>query len=159
MACYTEGSFKQYFDNNMNALGLPVPKSLFDTYQSALATAATLVGTLGILGKGATMAELAGATILAEKLAVAVSFGAAFYVGAVIGSIAVAAGRSLGCGSSMVDVIVLIQQNPALAFKGWHTFYAQNPAIYDAKYQYRAIAAISLKSRAITSPESFEYAS
>jgi len=74
----------------MKALGLPVPSSLFDTYQTAVATATTLIGTLATLGKGPTMADIIGATLGLEKLAVAASIGASAYTGAVIGSIAVA---------------------------------------------------------------------
>lgn len=88
----------------MQDLGLPVPSTLFDTYNTALSTASTMVGTLATLGKGATMAELVGATVGLEKLAVAASIGASAYTGAAIGSIAVAAGRSLGCGSRMSDL-------------------------------------------------------
>ncbi len=76
-SCYKTGNFKKYFDQNMKELGAPSPSSLFDTYQKAIGTAAILVGTLHKLGKGATIAELIGATTGLEKLAVAASFGAA----------------------------------------------------------------------------------
>ena len=120
--CYTAGDFKNYFTENMNALGAPVPVGLFDSYQTAIGTAATLVGVLHKLGKGATVAELIGATVGLEKLAVAAAFGAAAYTGFVIGSIAVASGRSLGCGSRISDMFVFTYQSK-LQFKGWHAFY------------------------------------
>ncbi|MDX9839507.1 MAG: hypothetical protein RBT39_18250 [Azoarcus sp.] len=66
--CYTSGNFQKYFNENMNDLGLPVPSTLFDTYQTAVATASTLAGTLATLGKGATMGEVIGATVGLEKL-------------------------------------------------------------------------------------------
>ena len=109
--CYNPGDFKKYFTENMNALGAPVPTGLFDSYQKAIGTAAILVGVLHKLGKGATMAELIGATIGLEKLAVAAAFGAAAYTGIVIGSIAVASGRSLGCGNRISDMFVFTHQN------------------------------------------------
>ena len=41
--CYKSGDFKKYFDENMQELGLPVPSTLFDTYQTAVSTGTTLV--------------------------------------------------------------------------------------------------------------------
>jgi hypothetical protein len=101
----------------MKALGLPVPSTLFDTYQTAVATASTLVGALATLGKGATISELIGATVGLEKLVVAAAIGAAAYTGAVIGSIAVASGRFLGCGYRISDMFVFTHQNN-LQFNG-----------------------------------------
>jgi len=137
----------------MQDLGLPVPSTLFDTYQTAIATASTLVGTLATLGKGATMGELIGATVGLEKLAVAASIGAAAYTGAVIGSIAVASGRSLGCGSRISDMFVFTQQNN-LQFNGWRTFYAHNSQILDKGDKFRR----NFGLRAQISPAGFEYA-
>lgn len=151
--CYNSGDFKKYFNENMKDLGLPVPSSLFDTYQTAVATASTLVGTLATLGKGATMGELIGATVGLEKLAVAASVGAAAYTGAVIGSIAVASGRSLGCGSRISDLFVFTHQNN-LQFKGLAAFYTHNPQVLDKGHRFRNSFGIRAKS----SPSSFEYA-
>ncbi|WP_405602063.1 MULTISPECIES: hypothetical protein [unclassified Pseudoalteromonas] len=92
--CYSSGDFNKYFNENMKQLGLPVPSTLFDTYQTAVATAATMTGTLASLGSGATVAEMIGVTVALEKLAVAATLSASFYTGAIIGSIAVASGRS-----------------------------------------------------------------
>lgn len=151
--CYNSGDFKKYFNENMKELGLPVPSSLFDTYQTAVATASTLVGTLATLGKGATMGELIGATVGLEKLAVAASIGAAGYTGAVIGSIAVASGRSSGCGSRISDLFVFAYQNN-LHFNGLAAFYTLNPQVLDKGHKFRN----SFGIRAKRSPSSFEYA-
>lgn len=151
--CYASGDFRKYFVENMTALGLPVPSSLFDTHQTAVATAGAIAATLATLGKGATMAELIGATVGLEKLAVAASIGAAAYTGAVIGSIAVASGRSLGCGASISDVFVLTHQKN-LQFNGWHAFYAHNPQVLNNGH----ISRSSFAARAKKSPASFEYA-
>ena len=137
--CYKAGAFKQYFDENMTALGLPVPSTLFDNFNAAIANAGLILETLGSLGKGATMAEVIKATTGLEKLKVAASLGAAFYVGAAIGSIAVASGRSLGCGSRMADMFVLMQQNKQLEFDGWHAFYAMNPEILNKSSRVRRL--------------------
>jgi hypothetical protein len=151
--CYKSGDFKKYFNENMKELGLPVPSTLFDTYQTAVATASTLVGTLATLGKGATIGELIGATVGLEKLAVAASIGAAGYTGAVIGSIAVASGRSLGCGSRISDMFVFTHQNN-LQFNDWHAFYVHNPQVLDKGHKFRN----SFGMRAKSSPARFEYA-
>jgi len=148
-----DGDFKKYFEENMSKLGLPVPSTLFDTYQTAIATATTLAGTLATLGKGATISELIGATVGLEKLMVAASIGAAAYTGAVIGSIAVAAGRSLGCGARLSDMFVFLHKHD-LKFRGWNNFYLLNPQVLEPTHQKRKLFAL----RASTSPNSFEFA-
>ncbi len=75
--CYKSGDFKKYFNKNMNELGLTVPSGLFDTSEKATATAILILGTLKQLGAGATMAEIAGATVALEKLAVLAALSAA----------------------------------------------------------------------------------
>ena len=149
---YNSGDFKKYFNENMKELGAPVPTALFDSYQTAVGTATLLVGTLHKLGKGATVAELVGATVGIEKLMVAGAFGAAAYTGIVIGSIAVAIGRSLGGGSRISDMFVFTHKNN-LQFKGWHAFYVHNPQVLDKTLAFRN----SVGLRAKISPNSFEY--
>lgn len=101
-------SWVDAFNENMAAMGLPVPSTIFAGLQTALSSAAAIVGAVKLLGAGATMAELATsfttvvsgtaaagiATALAEIVAIAGSVVAAFYIGAVIGSIIVATWRS-----------------------------------------------------------------
>lgn len=134
--CYNSGDFRKYFTENMKDLGLPVPTSTFDTYATAVATASAMVGALGTLGKTATMAELVGATLVTEKFLVLGAIGASWYTGAAIGSIAVATGRSLGCGTRIADMFVFINRNK-LQFESWQTFYAQNPQIIDPARPFR----------------------
>ncbi|VXB33741.1 conserved hypothetical protein [Pseudomonas sp. 8O] len=90
------------------------------------------------------MAEVIKATTGLEKLKVAASLGASFYVGAVIGSIAVASGRSVGCGNRMSDMFVFLQKNN-LAFDGWNSFYARNPEILDKSSRFR----VAYRSKAL----------
>ncbi|MDD2874535.1 MAG: hypothetical protein PHG21_12995 [Azoarcus sp.] len=151
--CYNSGDFKKYFNENMQELGLPVPSTLFDSYNTAIAHAMVMVETLRTLGKGATVAELIGATTGLEKLKVAATFGASAYVGAVIGSIAVASGRSLGCGSRISDLFVFTHQHK-LKFICVNSFYAHNPQIMDKGHPFRS----SFGIRAKASPLSFDYA-
>ena len=151
--CYSSGDFTRYFNENMQALGLPFPSTFFDSYNAAIAHAVVMVETLKTLGKGAAVAELIGATTGLEKLKVAATLGAAAYVGAIIGSIAVASGRSLGCGSRISDMFVFLYQNK-LEFDGWHAFYAYNPQVLDKSHNFRN----SFGLRSKDSPASFEYA-
>jgi len=111
-----------------------------------------LVGALHTVGKGATVAELNGATIALEKLLVAGGFGATFYVGAIIGSIAVASGRSISCGSRIADMLAFVEQEK-LQFKGWRTFYFHHPEIFDKSHIMRKSVARNAKSF----PANFEY--
>ncbi|MCF6363007.1 MAG: hypothetical protein L3J88_06620 [Gammaproteobacteria bacterium] len=151
--CYKVGDFKKYFNENMQALGLPIPSTFFDSYNAAIAHAVIMVETLKTLGRGATVAELIGATTGLEKLKVAATFGAAAYVGAVIGSIAVASGRSLGCGYRIADMFVFMHQNK-LQFKGWQSFYFHNSQIFEKNNSSRKIFGLRAKS----SPANFEHA-
>lgn len=151
--CYSAGDFRKYFNENMQDLGLPVPSTLFDTYQKAVETAALMAGPLATLGKGATMGELIGATVGLEKLAVVASLSAVAYTGAVIGSIAVATGRSMACGSRIADVFLFVHQNH-LQFDSYIAFYRNNPQIWDKRQTFRQRFAVRAKS----SPSSFEYA-
>lgn len=128
--CYSSGDFKKYFNENMRDLGLPVPDTLFDNINAAIANAGLILETLSSLGKTATMLEVIKATTGLERLKVAAALSASFYVGAVIGSIAVASGRSLGCGNRMSDMFVFLHQNN-LMFNDWNSFYLRNREILE----------------------------
>lgn len=103
--------FYKYFKENMDALGLPAPESLYGNIQLALSSAGTLVGLLERFGKRVTVMEMIGAGIKGERLATVAAMSAAYYVGAVIGSIAVATARSLTGGMSIADVLLNAQMN------------------------------------------------
>lgn len=135
-SCYTSGDFKKYFTENMNALGLPAPQNLFDSYSTAVANAALMAEALRTLGKGATIGELVGATTGLEKLKVAAAFGASYYVGAVIGSIAIASGRSLGCGYRISDMVSFLDHNN-LKFDDWNAFFVDNPQVLNKNQGFR----------------------
>ncbi len=104
-------SFYKYFKENMDAMGLPSPDSLFSTIGTAVGTAATILKSIDALGKTATVGEMIGATTGLEALGVVAALSAAYYAGAIIGSIAVATGRYLSCGSTIADVISSAQSN------------------------------------------------
>jgi hypothetical protein len=103
--------FYKYFKENMDALGLPAPESLFGNAQLAIGSAMTLVGLVEKFGKKVTVMDMIGAGIKGEKLLTIGAMSAAYYVGAVIGSIAVATGRSLAGGTSLSDVLLRAQMS------------------------------------------------
>lgn len=149
---YKAGDFKKYFDENMKALRLPVPSTFFDSYNATIAHVAVMLEALKTLGKGATVGELIGATTGLEKLKVAAAFGAAAYVGAVIGSIVVATGRCLSGGYQISDMFVFLHQNN-LEFVGWHNFFIHNPQVLAGSHPLKQNFGI----RAQNSPTSFEF--
>jgi hypothetical protein len=103
--------FYQYFKENMESMGLPAPQSLFGSVTSAVATATTLLSQVEKFGKKVTINELVRAGTRLEQLAIVGTCSAAFYLGAVIGSIAVATGRVLGNGATLSDVLLTAQSH------------------------------------------------
>ncbi|AMO98116.1 hypothetical protein CAter282_0159 [Collimonas arenae] len=97
--------FYDYFKENMEGLGLPAPASLFGSVQAAVANASVILSQIDKFGKTVTIGELIGAGTRLEGLGVIAACSASFYVGAVIGSIAVATGRSLAGGTSISDIL------------------------------------------------------
>lgn len=98
-------TFYGYFKENMETLGLPAPESLFGTLQTTVATISTIATQVDKFGKAVTIGELIAAGTKIEFLGYIAATSAAFYVGACIGSLAVATGRSLSGGYSLVDLI------------------------------------------------------
>ena len=104
-------SFYKHFKQNMNALGLPAPDTLFGTLGTAVATASTILRSIDALGKTATIADILGATTKLEALGIVSALAASFYAGAVVGSIAVASGKYLSCGTTISDALTFSQRN------------------------------------------------
>ncbi len=124
--------FYNYFKENMDSLGLPAPATLFGSLQAAVGNAAVILSQIDKFGKSVTIAELVGAGTKLEGLATVGACSAAFYVGAVIGSIAVATGRSLSGGTSIADVITTAHKYSLS--RPWLTTVLQcYPALYDRK--------------------------
>ena len=97
-------SWYDHFKYSMNSIGLPAPEGVFGTFKYATANIGAILGSLKLLGAGATMAELlvsaklavagAGSLVAAgEVLAAVVGVSAAAYVGACIGAAAYATGQ------------------------------------------------------------------
>ncbi len=108
-------SFYFYFKENMDALGLPAPESLFGTLTVAVGTIAALTAPLKEYGSQVTMADVIkltaatgvaapAATIIYDKALVAAGCLFSYYVGACIGSLSVATGRYISGGMSIADL-------------------------------------------------------
>jgi len=164
--CDKTGDFKKYFTENINALGMVGPTRI---YASLMFFGGTGHGITKFLqtfrGRGNTIAELGKAigTTFPEWIAAAKNpeawaiLGAALfcgYVGAIIGSLAVATKRSLTtCETRNFDMFAFMHQNN-LWFKDWRTFYFHNPEILDETHPFRNSFGMRLRF----SPISFGYA-
>lgn len=97
--------FYEYFKENMDAMHLDVPETLFGKAGIAVGTAKTLLEYVDKFGTKVTVREVVLAGTRLEKLAVVGAASVAYYTGAVIGSLAVATGRTLAGGTSLADVL------------------------------------------------------
>jgi hypothetical protein len=124
--------FYEYFKENMESLGLVAPpQSLYGTQALAISTISTILAYIDKFGTKVTVMELAGAGTKLERLTVLGALGASYYAGAVIGSLAVATGRTMSGGTSIADVMYEVSK------RGWNRtwltslFYRQ-PGLYDS---------------------------
>jgi len=139
-------NFYRYFRENMDQLGLPAPESLFGTLQAALANATAFVTQIDKFGSKVTVAELVGAGTRLEKMGMIAALSASYYVGAVIGSIAVATGRAISGGTSLSDVLLLARQNNL--DRSWlKSDLRRWPGIYDRSVLGRSICRPMVKQR------------
>ena len=125
--------FYTYFKENMESMGLPAPATLFGSLTSAVATATTILSQIDKFGRNVTIKEIIGAGSRLEQLAIVGACSAAFYVGAVIGSIAVATGRTLGNGTTISDVLSSARRN-GLDRNWLYGCMQMYPGIYQANY-------------------------
>lgn len=86
-------------------MGLDAPEDLFGSYDKAVDTTTRILAAISQLGKTATIGEILGATTGLEKLVLLQALRGCYYVGAVIGSLAVALGRTTSGGLTISDVI------------------------------------------------------
>ncbi|WP_263769464.1 hypothetical protein [Propionivibrio soli] len=129
--------FYKYFSENMEALGLPAPETLYGNLQLALANVTAMAKYVDQFGTKVTVMEMARAGSRLERLATVGAVSAAFYVGAVIGSIAIATGRSLAGGTTISDALSLAANNNI--GKPWvRTALVRYPGILDSKVAHRA---------------------
>lgn len=128
--------FYDYFKENMEALGLIAPASLFATQQVTLGTISTLLAYIEKYGTKVTVREMIGAGTKLEALVTLGAMGAAYYAGAVIGSLAVAAGRTMSGGTSLADVLAIVSK-PQFNKPWLRILMHEKPAIYDSAVAHR----------------------
>jgi hypothetical protein len=104
-------NFYRYFKENMDALNPHCRETIYGTPQAATGQATVLLSLIQKLGAKTTSRELIGAGTTLKYLMVIGGMQAAYYVGAVIGSIAVATGRTLAGGTSLSDVLLAAQEH------------------------------------------------
>ena len=123
--------FYKYFKENMDALNLPAPENLYGSVATAQATISGLLGYIDKYGTRVTVLEMVGAGTNLERLATVAAVQAAYYIGAAIGSLAVATGRTLAGGTSLSDV--LFEASRWNLKRDWLLpLLHRNPGIYDA---------------------------
>ena len=81
-----------HFRENLKALGLPAPESLFANLPLALGSAQKLMALVDRLGAKATVKDMVVAGTGLEQLSPAGAVPASYYVGALVGSLAAACG-------------------------------------------------------------------
>ncbi len=100
------GLLGSFVDENMASLGLPMPSTAFETAGSMTAIATSIAEAIEIGGTSLSLYQ-ALHKINSAKNALSVSAGitASYYLGALIGSMAVASGRCMANGASIADAI------------------------------------------------------
>lgn len=128
MSCPNEVSFRKYFDENMNSLGFWVPSSSMDAFG----------GIVGMIGAVATVVEAnpaitlsaaftnVGASVIAVNLS---ALAASAWVGAAIGSYAVATGRVLSCGATIADALWVARTEFKIYGIWLEAEYSRNPRL------------------------------
>jgi hypothetical protein len=123
--------FHHHFREDLRALGLPAPASLFANLPSALAAAQRLLALVDKLGTGATVNDVARAGSGLEPLGEAGAVPASYYMGALIGGLARACAAGRGRGMSLTYVLAFAStQGLNRAWLG--PMLAANPRFYSA---------------------------
>jgi hypothetical protein len=97
--------FYTYFKENMDALHLPAPENLYGSVATAQASISGMLAYIDKFGTRVTVLEMIGAGTNVELFATVGAVQGAYYIGAAIGSLAVATGRTLAGGTSLSDVL------------------------------------------------------
>jgi hypothetical protein len=105
----TMNEFYRYLSENMAALGLPAPHSLFSTAKQTKETIGAIAGAIRAFGAKATLGEIVGTipslSAAGDLFTLGSAISASFYIGACIVSLAVASSRSLLGGRQIADFL------------------------------------------------------
>ncbi len=124
--------FYQSFRENMEGVGLPAPQGLFGSVAAAVSAAAAILGQIDKFGKAVTLGEIIGAGTRLDGLAAIGGCAAAYYAGAVIGSLAVASAASPTAATSLADVLFTAKKHK-LDRKWLPATLQRWPGVYDRK--------------------------
>ncbi|WP_230079431.1 hypothetical protein [Xanthomonas oryzae] len=108
--CPTQPSWFEYYKENMEALGLAAP-GIYGSVTSLISALGVMVALAEKMGPRVTIIEVAKAGTKTEMFAVLSAVSASAYLGAAVGSVAVASGRTLSCGTSLSDVLAYSSRN------------------------------------------------
>ncbi|WCM90650.1 hypothetical protein [Acidovorax sp. NCPPB 3576] len=140
-----EPRWLEYWRENMEALGIPVPATAFPNYALIVGTIKTLVDAARVHGPRVTVGELVVAGTLPERLAMLGALGVAYFAGAAVGSAAVATGRVISGGTGLSDVLFYASRhgflNPQVG-----TVLQTHPQIYQRQHAGRLTLALSPQS-------------
>jgi len=104
MSCYKTGDFVRYWEENMRQLGMWVPEGSYEAFGGMTGLIASVAAAIET-NPGITLYKAlvnSKVTIVATS---AMALSASAWVGAAIGSAAVAAGRSLACGTTIAEAL------------------------------------------------------
>lgn len=146
--------FYPVFKENMEAIGLTAPSNLFATQTSALGAIGQLAAIVKTMGMKVTLRELIGAGQTVEKLAYLGALYGAYYLGGMIGSLAVAADAFYMCKAGPAAASRMHQAMLAsgIALSApMQVFLLHHPELFDSSseqrktYGMRALAGTGLK--------------
>ncbi|SHO59147.1 hypothetical protein [Vibrio quintilis] len=90
-------NFNYNIESNLEAMGLPTPKSIFGSVATMTGTIVSIESALTAKASDISLVAIAGSAYRARQIA---GLGAAFYVGAIIGSALMASKRATSCSAS-----------------------------------------------------------
>ena len=143
--CPKQQSWTSYWRENMEALGLPTSSTVYGTQTLMAGSISSLVNVSARFGPRVTVWELVKAGSKVDAMAVVFGMSASWYLGAAVGSAAVATGRHLGCGTQIIDVISYAARHQMLTPRISAQLVA-HPEIYDASRRNRFLYGHMAKS-------------
>jgi hypothetical protein len=128
----------------MEALGFPVG-GWFGGSAAVYGAIRVAIDGIEKYGERVTVMELVGAGLLSERWGFLGAMAASAFLGAAIGSAAVASGRSLSCGSSLADVMEYAASKQFLT-PDVRQVLIRNPQIFQRKHPARYSYAMMARS-------------
>lgn len=137
-------SFWVYFRENMQALNLPCPDGISANATAVGASVRTLEGFVSKYGTRVTVRDMIRAGLLKERFGTIGALTAAYYLGAVVGSAAVATFRVANKGATLAEVIEEGMAMGARNRAALHRIFVENPNILP-----RLVAYVGVQHRAV----------